>query len=213
MAIVGWNDIEKNRKSKKGGIFFRPSPLGEKSKIRPLGNPVVFYKYMFKYNEVWRSAIWLDENCSVMKNHNITPSLRCAINVLDRRDNTLKVLEGSPKVFQVMKMFFEKTGKNPGGTDGAQYNISLNENGGKTSYLLEFAGSHTLSEEDITLVKTNSLFLLKKIYKATPLEDIEKVLFGDIPGFKETQKEDPCETAIPDNSYMTPLTNIDDFNF
>jgi hypothetical protein len=187
MAIVSWNEVEKNRKIKKS-IYFKISP-GEKSKIRPLGNPVVFKRFMFKYNDIWRSAICLDEkDCPAMKNHNISPVVRCAINVLDRRDNSLKILEGAPKIFQVMKLFFEKTGKNPGGTDGAQYYISLNDTGGKSAYSLEFAGSHTLLDEDIALVKSNGLFLLKKIYKATPPDEIEKVLFGDIPGFQESKK-------------------------
>lgn len=186
MTYISWDDVEKNKKSY-SGMYFKIYP-GEKVKIRPLGNPVVFKKYMFKYDEKWRVAICLDEDsCPVMKKHNIVPIQRCAINIIDRRHDRLSILESSPKVFREMKVFFEKTGKNPGGTDGAHFNYSLSNEGGKNAYSLEFAGSHTLSESDISLVKKSGLFLLKKIYKATPPEEIEKVLFGDIPGYMESE--------------------------
>ena len=176
---IGWADIE--QKTFNTDIYFKMSKGDAKVKFRPLGDLYIFKKYMFNHSGRWRIAVCLDEEtCPVAAKHNITPAVRYAINVIDRRDNTIKILETSIKVAKELKVFFEKTGKEPGGTDGAEYNMSFEESGGKWKYSASFAGSHTLSEVDISLKKKQGLHKIKTIYKATDPSKIEEVLFGDI---------------------------------
>ena len=59
--------------------------------------------------------------------------------------------------------------------------MSFVESGkGRFTYSASFAGPHTLSDEDVALIKTQGLHNIKKIYKATDPSKIEDVLFGDI---------------------------------
>ena len=181
MAYTTWDEVAGDGFK---DIFLRIKK-GEKTKVRPLGKPVCFKKYMFSYKGKWRTAVCLDEDsCPVAKKHNIFPQIRYAINVIDRRYNMIKILESSLKVFQSIELFFKKTGKNPGGTDGAHFNLVYEDFGNKSSYSMQFAGPHTLEEDDISLIKVQGLHPLKEIYKAVDPSRIESILFKDIEGWK-----------------------------
>ena len=182
MGTIGWADVE-DKSGYNLDMYFKLKKEEPKAKFRPLGDLYIFKKYMFQHNNRWRIAVCLnEETCPVANKHNIAPSVRYAINVIDRRDESIKILEMSIKVAKEIKVFFDKTGKKPGGTNGAQYTMSLSEYAGKWIYGASFAGPHTLSEEDLELIKKQGLYNLKKIYKATDPSEIEEVLFGDITG-------------------------------
>jgi hypothetical protein len=182
-----WDNISKGIDKNKPRYMKLVS--GHKYKIRPLGIPYEIKKYLLKHNEQWRSAICLDvETCPVANKHNILPKDKCVMNVINRESGQIEILENYPNVFYEMANFYNKTGKNPGGTDGAHFELSVSGSGSSTKYTMKFLGPHILSEEDIALVKKNGLYDLKKIYRATDPNKIEQVLFGEN-GYKNDEKE------------------------
>jgi len=181
MGLIGWSDIDQKSSSFSNNIYFKLQKGESKAKFRPIGDLYTFKKYMFNHAGRWRIAVCLDEDsCPVAMKHNILPSVRYAINIIDRRDNIIKILETSIKVARELRIFFEKTGKDPGAVNGAQYNMSFLENNGRWAYSASFSGPHSLSDEDVALIKKQGLHNLQKIYKATDPSKIEDVLFGDI---------------------------------
>ncbi|MFW6129643.1 MAG: hypothetical protein ACOC56_00575, partial [Atribacterota bacterium] len=127
----------------------------------------------------WRSAVCGDINtCPVANKHNIVPKERWIINGIDRRSNTIKIFESSPFIFKQFKVFYDKTGKNPGGTEGANFEIEAANKKGMKIYKITFTGLHILTEDDMELIKSIGLYDLKKFYAPTDPESIEKVLFG-----------------------------------
>ena len=175
---MGWNDISTDNFSSSNNTFLYLKD-GQSATIRLLGKLHYFKKYFLYGDNGFKSAVCLDENtCPVANNHNIRPTLRFAINVLDRRDNTIKVFEQSEYVFKFFKTFYEKTNRNPGGTNGAEYKIAVSGVGKNKRYKVTFVRPHTLTEEDVALIKSKGLHDLKKIYVAADPSKIEEILFG-----------------------------------
>lgn len=174
---MGWSDIPTGNSYSNNNIFLYLKD-GESVTMRLLGKLHYFKKY-FIYSPSFKSAVCLDEDtCPVATTHNIRPTLRFAINVLDRRDNKIKVFEQSEYIFKNFKTFYEKTGRNPGGSNGAEFKISVSGVGKDKRYKVTFVGPHSLTEEDVSLIKSKGLHDLKKIYVATDPSKIEEILFG-----------------------------------
>jgi len=204
MGNIGWADIKQTSSSFNSNTYFKLDRGETKAKFRPIGDLYIFKKYMFKYANRWRIAVCLDESsCPVAAKHNIVPSVRYALNVIDRRDNVIKILETSIKVVRELKVFFEKTGKAPGSVNGAQYCMSFLENKSRWAYTAAFSGPHALSDKDVALIKQQGLHNIKKIYKATDPSKIEDILFGDMisdssnqEAYKENKKLDNTTFSI-----------------
>lgn len=176
--MISWNEVKTKGFSSNTNYF--KIAAGESVEIRPIGLPCYMKKYMIQHEGKWRSAICLDEgSCPIALNHNCKPQERCAINVINRKTKRIEIFENSIKIFKQMKIFYDKTGKNPGAADGARFNIRLSQGSQSfKTYELEFLGSHILDDNDIALINSQGLYKLKNIYKATDPSKIEEVLFG-----------------------------------
>jgi hypothetical protein len=184
-----WNTINKGSGGGSGGgggsdKFFKPAP-GGKNKFRPLGDPVVFYRYYQVLPDgKFASAITDDpENCPVAQKHNIEPKKRAAINVIDRHDGKLKIYEGPYANFVDMKTMWEGEGSSPGGADGADFGIMVDiPNGNKklTRYKVTCYGATTITpEEKQMIIETGpdgKIYQLEKEFQPTPVNEIEAKL-------------------------------------
>ena len=95
-------------------------------------------------------------------------------------------MEAGITVFREFKSYFDHTQRSPGGTDGADFSITVDGSGKQKSYDTKFDNANSLSKEEGDLVRS---FLsdqgekslsdhLMKIFKATPNSEIENKLFG-----------------------------------
>jgi len=154
---------------------------GKKYNVRPLGSPVVFYKYTVKTGGTFKTAICEDpRSCPVMKNHEIRPSERYAINVIDRLDGKIKIMEGPGSLFLPFKAYFDCTGINAGKEKGCDFNITVKGEGKDRRYTSIPTNQNVLTPEEKQLIKTQGLYKLEQIFKATPSAEIEKKLFGEV---------------------------------
>jgi len=159
-------------------------------RIRPLLGAVMFYKYVVPHNGKWRSAICEDPRvCPIFTKHDIRPQEKYAINVIDREDGEIKILEGPFSIFKEFKTYYEHTGTNPGKAKGADFVVKVTGTGKKTRYEGSFAGKTDLTEEERKTINTHGLFQLEKIFKVTPADQIEEKLFG------ETEEEEKKEES------------------
>ncbi len=159
---------------------------GKSYKIRPVFEPVKFFKYFHKHEGRLRTAICAKPDvCSVKDNHKELkkPSLRFAAYVIDRADGKVKILEAPQSVFRPIGASLEMTGKNPGGgKDGSDWYIKVSGKGLNTTYDVGFIEHSPLSAEERDAIKEaldGDKQKLRKLYKVDTPEEIEEKLFGD----------------------------------
>lgn len=182
---IDWDSVSDGSSTKKKGKnnFMK---LGSGTyQIRPLGNPVEFHKFMLQGTDgKWRSAVCLDPDTNpVSRKHNIKPTSRYAVVVLDRADGEVKLLEAGVSVFKEFRAFFKHTGKNPGGRTGADFRIVIEGAGRTKKYLTSFVRNTPLTDEEVAMLqdmkKQGTYPDLEKVYEATPDDKIEERLFGE----------------------------------
>lgn len=179
-AVDGnWDEDFKERKassdSQSGDSQNKYMKLSEEGnyKVRLVGPHVKFYRhwspirgithYDYKSNDpAWQAGFY--------------PSKRFAINVIDRSDGQLKILEKGSQIFKVFADYKGLFDKNPAGKAGPDFNIKVEIPGGnkrQTTYTVTHLDSAPFTEEEVAMIKEN-MFDLAKLYKSTPLEKLQE---------------------------------------
>ena len=191
-GAIDWEEIGKNSKKKfdENGdkkVEFLRLESGHSYKVRPLGSPVIFHKYILQHGGQWRWAICEDpDTCPVKQKHNVEPRERYAVNVLDRADGKIKIMEGPVTVFKVFRTYLEGTGNSPGGPQGADFTIKVVGSGLKTRYENSLDKRTPFTDEEKSYIKGEGLYKLDRIFKSTPAEEIEEKLFGEFKNAGDT---------------------------
>jgi len=197
--LVSWDDVVGGDKSGNisggggKGIFLKLQ-AGRTYRVRPVGKPIEIWKYFSNKDGQNRSAITADpESCPVRQKYNLEPKRKYAINVIDREDSRLKVMEGPISVFTGFKDWYVASKKNPGGKDGGDFNIKIvlppNGDKKKTKYIVTFIEPCPFTAEEKTMIDEQGLHKLEVIFKPDDAETIEKKLFGKIEPKSETVGE------------------------
>jgi len=176
--LIDWGEIPKQ--GSKGVQRLKLEP-GE-YKVRPIHKLINFWRIWNKHNETSRTVICSDpSNSMVIKKHNLQPIMRYAINIIDRADNTIKILEAPPSVIEGFKSWFKATKKNPSGAkEGGDFAIQVSGQGMKRRYVVTFVEATPLTNDEMANAKQN-LYDLEKLYKANSEEEMERILFADKP--------------------------------
>ena len=199
---VQWDSVPTSGSGEKSDFLKLES--GQTYKIRPIFDPIRFYKYFHKNESDGRLRTAICEKpdvCPVRDRHPELkkPSTRYAAYVIDRADGKVKVLEAPQSVFRPIGSSFEATGKNPGsGKDGSDWQIKVVGKGLKTTYEVAFAGSTPLTVEERASVKEaleGDPKKLEKIYKTDTPDEIEEKLFGD--GSKKDSESTHSQASAP----------------
>ena len=210
---VTWDSIPSSG-SNGGRSDFLKLETGNSYKIRPLFEPVKFFKYFHKHDDRLRTAICgKPDICPVKDKHPELkkPSLRFAAHVIDRDCGKVKILEAPQTVFRPIGASSEMTGKNPGGgQDGSDWYIKVSGKGLNTIYDVGMIGPSPLTSEEKSMVKQALLGedgkidkqKLQKLYKVNTPEEIEEKLFGEW-----KKKEDNTKDST---STSTSTSNDDD---
>jgi len=191
--VIEWNQIsEGGNKSNSGSkaVFLRLN--AGTYVVRLIGTLVAMNKFMVEKDGRWRSAVCEDPNNNpVTKNHGLNPSERYAINVIDRADGEVKILEGGVKVFGEFKKYYKHTQKNPGGRDGADFKIVVTGAGRSKKIVTTFERNTVLTDDEVNFLKERGLNKLEEIFKSTPDAELEAKLFGDSPSTSGTTEQKP----------------------
>jgi hypothetical protein len=151
-------------------------------KFRPVGGHIKCRKFFKPYKATLQDS---DKDSDPAWSTGWYPSKRFAINVIDRADGRLKILEKGPNVFKKFAEYKALFGKDPAGNkEGVDFimkvKIPILKNGKPDSMNTEYLVSHTLPETPLTeaeqeMIKTKKLWPLKQIYKSTPIEQRQKM--------------------------------------
>jgi len=201
---VQWGSVPKSGGSNGEQSEFLKLKSGNKYRIRPIFDPVKFFKYFHKYEGKLRTAICgKPDVCPVRDSHPDLkkPSMRYAAYVIDRADGKVKILEAPQSVFRPIGSSFEATGKNPGsGKDGSDFLVTVTGMGLNTVYDVAFAGASPLTQEERASIKEaldGDMKKLQKLYKVDTPAEIEEKLFGD----RSNPNEDSTDDSSNDTSF------------
>jgi hypothetical protein len=215
MGIVDWTSISNKDKSNSNGVAYLKLEAGKSYRIRPVGKPYRIFQYFIERNEAqgggFARAYTEDaENCVVFKKTGEKARERFAVNVIDRSDGKLKVLEGAVTIFKQMAVWSKSTGLDPGTKDGGDFAISVECPGNvkkNTRYNCQFLGPVAFSKEETEMIKKQGLYKLDEIYKPTPQAEIMNKLFGESGNSKNSAK------ASGSSAVVSGLEETEDLDF
>jgi len=175
------------------GKFFR-FEAGKSHRVRPLGRPVVFYKFFHEHNGQVRTAVCDEKTAkSIEAKHGVNASRKYAIVVIDRADGELRIMEGGSSIFEELRKYFEMTQEEPGSGNGGDFVIDSilpsDGNRRRIRYQTKFKEKTPVTADERKLVEERADdFKLTDIYKSLSEEEVEKRLFSDDPyGKKEAE--------------------------
>lgn len=189
--LVNWDDVDTGSKlgNKADGekyLKLQGSQQGNVYKIRPVGKPCNFHAYYVSNpNDPKKFARAFTEdphNCIIRQKYNVEPKTRYAVNVIDRADGKLKIMEAPQSVFEKIKAWAKAAGQDPGSKNGADFQITVKipANGDKkrTEYLTTPIVQTPFTDDERDLIKSKGLWDLEKEFAPTPQDQIEEKLYG-----------------------------------
>ncbi len=181
---------------------------GKQYVIRPVHKAYVFYAYYIqdaKNSKKFRRAITEDpDNCVVKAKHGVDAKRRFAVNVFDRADGKLKIMEAPNSVFEAIARWGKAAKTDPGGRNGADFMIDvvIPSDGDKrrTEYKVTPVGPVSLTKEEIEFITTHKVYDLPEIFKPTPQSEIENKLFGEESDSPNKPQSRPTAPSAPSSS-------------
>ncbi len=150
------------------------------------------------------------------------PQQRYAINVIDRTDGKLKILEKPYEVFKHFANYKSLFHKDPAGMEGPDFNVKViipkgddgNPNPLKTEYAVTNLPDAPFTAEEKKMIKAEGLWPLTEIYRSTSAQKM-KELWDALPEDKKIppkKKEKPADgsTASTPASEKAPATPIEE---
>lgn len=179
---VDWGSVSNGGESNSGGkVNFVKFASGKTKTIRPIGKAVTFYKFFVRTPNGSRSIVvdpeFKSEAAAKLSAHfgqEIKPSLRYAINVIDREDNKIAILEGGQTIFQFFASWSQGNGgAPPGGQNGMDWQITAHGDGFSRKYVTSAIRSAPLTEDELHRIRElKEIYSLKEVYKGCPIDEL-----------------------------------------
>jgi len=175
------DENENNKSAERPKIPYMDLTKPGKYQCRPVGPHVKCRKFFKPYRATLQDS---DRDTDPAWGAGFYPSRRYAINVIDRSDGKLKVLEKGSSVFKYFANYKATSGKNPSDVkEGSDFAITVKvpklpngePNKLKTEYLVMPIKETPLTTEEIAMIQSQKLWPLTDIYKSTPLEKRQEV--------------------------------------
>lgn len=206
-GFVEWTDI---KGSNGGNVEIIRCRKGNTYTFRPLYKPVPFYRY-FRWDENKRARSGITaspDNCPVRAKHPDLqpPQLRYFFWVIDRSDETIKILDAPKTLLAPIKNRAQVTGEDPGGSSsGMDFQIKVSQ-GKQVKYDVTFIKNTPLTDDEKRNFKeifSSDKDRLLKIAKADTPEELEKKLYGDL-------KDDNGSTTNTNTNTNSTTNNSND---
>lgn len=183
--VVDWGQAgNSGRGGGASGTFLRLK-AGETVTVRLVGKPIEFHRYYVpgRNGDRAHSAITNGgDDCVIATKYNLNPSQRYAINVINRADGSLQVMEMPVTLYKDISNWAAIRGKDPGKNDGVDFTISVTRSNPSdprsTRYALTPMDPAPFTDEEKELIGQggSNLHNLLEIFKPTPQSEIEEKL-------------------------------------
>lgn len=165
--------------------------LDKKVHFRPIGQVIEFYKFFVDLpGGKSRSFVVEEEDKQKAQDmilqitgEEVKPNLRFAINVIDRTDSQVKVLEGGLMIFSVFSEWKQNNEIHPGSKDGHDWFITPNGSGKSRKYTVTPGKQTPITKEEAAKLKeVNGTYSLEEVFKAISLDKMSEILSGSSGG-------------------------------
>ena len=215
MGLIDWTSFSKGEKSGNGAKYLKLE-AGKSYRIRPVFKPHIFYKYFVERPQGGFGQAITDtpDTCVIRKKYGEQAKQRFAVNVIDRADGIIKVLEGPISILKQFSTWASETGTDPGSKDGGEFAIRVECPGNdkkKTRYVVSFINYAPFTDEEKALIKSGAMNDLETLYKATAQEQIEAKVYGsddEEPSSQSKFKKTPEKQSASSKSQIS-----DDLDF
>jgi hypothetical protein len=157
-------------------------------KVRLVGDYIKCYKHFKPYRATVQKS---EKNLDPAWQAGFYPNERFAINVIDRADGRLKVLEKGRSVFKHFNNYKKIFNKNPTKNEGPDWLITVKipmlngkPNKLKTEYIVTHLEAAPFKKEEVDMIKKQGLWPITKIYKSTSAEAMKK-MWDELPAEKK----------------------------
>jgi hypothetical protein len=193
--VTDWDSF--GGKEGKGKTRYIKFEDGQTVEVRPVGRIYEFAKFFVKGKEGNRSVVvdlaLADEAAEILSKHEgkeVKYSHRYAVNVIDRADNIIKVLEGGRSIFKYFAAWAKRHGASPGGNTGFNWEITATGKGLNREYTTQPIGPSPVSAEEKARYKANGdFFSIEEIYATVPLNKLIEKAFGEKKSEPEPESE------------------------
>ena len=201
---VDWASVGGQNSGSK--VDFIKFSAGKTVRIRPIGMAVEFCKFFIRTSSGNRSVCVDLENAEKARqilaehtgNDEIAPQHRYAINVIDREDGEIKIMEGGSSIFKAFASWAKEAGTNPGGPGGSDWAIEVTGEGKLRRYQPNCIKPSVITADEkakfIELVQERSI---EDYFKGVPLDDLITKVFGDNPASGEAPQSGDSTSNDP----------------
>lgn len=182
--------------------------------VRPIGKCVTFYRFFGAGRYWYADKEQLQEMQDLLK---AEPQLRFAINVIDRADDVVKILEGPITMLEDFAEVAQSTKQAPGSAGGGDWKITSTGEKKARRYKVNFLGPQPFTEQETLRVKNpdpakNEFYILEQVYKANDPKQVKERIekFGDASG-DEAPKYKPKQPvpSVSDDEEFGPAGSND----
>lgn len=153
--------------------------------FRPIGNGVEFCKFFIQDGESKTVVVNKQdatEASQILSEHAgrpIEPSRRFAINVLDRSDEKVKILEGGKSILEEFATWTKQNNCKLGTQAGGDWCIKAKGDGMARKYKTTYLRPTQISQEEKARIKENKEMAdLEEVFKATPVNQVLAKAYG-----------------------------------
>jgi hypothetical protein len=182
---VDWNSLGGTGDGDGKSAFLR-FKSGNVYTVRPVGHAVEFYRFFIEGNPPKTVNVdpdKKDEAAKILSKYagsEINPQHKFAINVIDRSDNQIKIMEGGWSIFKLFANWAKVHGQHPGGKSGADWTIDVEGEKLNRRYTTMPGQSKPFKAEEIDRIKNKKeMYVLSDIYKSCPMDGLIEKAFGD----------------------------------
>lgn len=188
MSKIDWASLggQQGSGSSKGKTRFIEFKNGSKHTVRLIGEGKQFVKFFVKNQGKSRSIVvnpeLAQEAADLLTKAlgvECKPQERFSINVFDRSDNQIKILEGGRSIFKYFALWAQSSGQKPSSNAGGNWLINSEGEGQQgRKYTVMALGAAPFTDAERELAKSGGLYKLDEIYKEVPLEEVVKIATG-----------------------------------
>lgn len=178
-SIVDWNTLggDEGQGGSRGSKYLR-FEAGKMYTVRPVGRAFEFFKFFVKptnksvvveTEDVDSAAALLTEEFGM----EFKPQHRYAINIIDREDNKIKIMEGGQMIFKQFALWAKGNNTHPGGMGGGDWLIQATGEGLNRKYNAQCIRPAPLSDEEMHRVRdSGEVYDLETLYAGLPLNKV-----------------------------------------
>lgn len=183
---LDWNNLPPPSKNKTtaGRRSFVKFESGKAKVVRPIGKAVQFYKMYVNNRSITVDPEFKDKARDVLSakaGEEVIPKHRFAINVIDRDDGQIKILEGGTRIFNNFANW-SKANNNvaPGGNSGWDWSILPEGEKLSRQYTVTPVRPAPFSNEESAKAKAElANFSLTEFFKGCPVDELVDRAYGD----------------------------------